>query len=546
MKPNFLNTKTSPDAKTGIALLMKALDKHAQTSQPTEEGFFARILDEKTAKTQTASFKSTQSAVNSNKSSSPAEAAARPHEKMEAAPIPKEEKEIRMVDGQTIVPSDGNGSTQPIIGKLAPVDTEDASSLEMPAMPMAVMIADIRQITAMITPELQDATPAATMEQKTVHLAGKEENIPSSSPSEMTRAVLGEASDPLHQAAAGGLAGRMATGEESTFMASSTVTAATANSQHRDVVFSSDSPAANHIPEKPKGPQAEAGFLNRIAEIMQQKDNGPAEDGILADIRRVRISAQDPRHQASLSREVSVMATEIRKPVVAETVNDRGAGIGQTASESATKVELPDQAVFMKNSAAAVAGPARDHEQSRNAGKITGSEQDGYPFPIKTATVLSPTETRSAAAGGPSGTQTQAIINQILDAKQAMSSDFGRVRIVLEPPNLGTVDLEIIVRRERVEVVMTADNAGVQQALQSRADDVRSALQRQDLKIETFQVLLQDNGSGQQQANSGAMYEQRREGWARLNAAEEHTPALPVLPSVEGSASATGQLSVFA
>jgi hypothetical protein len=42
------------------------------------------------------------------------------------------------------------------------------------------------------------------------------------------------------------------------------------------------------------------------------------------------------------------------------------------------------------------------------------------------------------------------------------------------------------------------------------------------------------------------MYEQRREGWKRLNVAEEHIPAKAVFPLMEGSGSATGQLNIFA
>jgi len=138
----------------------------------------------------------------------------------------------------------------------------------------------------------------------------------------------------------------------------------------------------------------------------------------------------------------------------------------------------------------------------------------------------------------------QAIIDQIVDARQTMANDFGRIRIVLDPPNLGTIDLEIIVRKERVEIVMTADNASVQQALQSRTDDVRAALQRQDLKIETFQVLLQDNGAGRQQAHGGAMYEERRERQAKYTA-EDSSPVIAVPPYIEGVVPARGFVSIF-
>jgi flagellar hook-length control protein FliK len=140
----------------------------------------------------------------------------------------------------------------------------------------------------------------------------------------------------------------------------------------------------------------------------------------------------------------------------------------------------------------------------------------------------------------------QAVIDHILEARQGVGNDFGRVRILLNPPDLGAVDLDIVVRRERVDVVMIAENATVQQALQSRSDDVRMALHRHDLKMEGFQVFVQDNGTGRQQTGSGEMYRQNREHRERFNARVEGAPALQLFSSVTGENSAAGRISIFA
>ena len=126
-----------------------------------------------------------------------------------------------------------------------------------------------------------------------------------------------------------------------------------------------------------------------------------------------------------------------------------------------------------------------------------------------------------------------------------MNNGFGRVRITLDPPNLGTVNLEIVVRKEWVEVVMTADNSGVQQALQSRMDDVRTALQRQDLKIENIQILLQENPANQQQAYNGTTFGQRHEQQARHNHMEDSTLVQPLIEPMRGSEAARGLVSIF-
>jgi flagellar hook-length control protein FliK len=159
--------------------------------------------------------------------------------------------------------------------------------------------------------------------------------------------------------------------------------------------------------------------------------------------------------------------------------------------------------------------------------------------------ILSGSGNRLTASEGPAGINTQAVIDQIMDAKQSMNNGFGRVRITLDPPNLGTVNLEIVVRKERVEVVITADNSGVQQALQSRVDDVRTALQRQDLKIENFQILLQDNGANQQQANSGAMFGQHQEHQARQNLIDGNIPTQPLIQPIRESEPVRGLVSIF-
>lgn len=100
------------------------------------------------------------------------------------------------------------------------------------------------------------------------------------------------------------------------------------------------------------------------------------------------------------------------------------------------------------------------------------------------------------------GLNAQSIIDQIADARQDTGKDLSRIKITLNPPNLGTVDLEVTVRQNRVAVVMIADHSGVQQVLQSHAEDIKSAFQRQDMKIDSFQVFLQNNPDGNQQQTS--------------------------------------------
>ena len=247
-----------------------------------------------------------------------------------------------------------------------------------------------------------------------------------------------------------------------------------------------------------------------------------AANSVFSDLRRTTISHRDNRADSAVQKE---WAYRTQKPIAV--INDGSASIASSPSEGSTQVELVDNTVFMKSPPAGTTAADLDDQKSWNAAPNhhqVKTNRDEFPLHAEMTTILSGSGNRLTASDGPGGINTQAVIDQILDAKQSMNNGFGRVRITLDPPNLGTVNLEIVVRKERVEVVMTADNSGVQQALQSRVDDIRTALQRQDLKIENFQILLQDNATNQQQANSSTAFGQRQEHQARQNLMEGNIP----------------------
>jgi flagellar hook-length control protein FliK len=214
-------------------------------------------------------------------------------------------------------------------------------------------------------------------------------------------------------------------------------------------------------------------------------------------------------------------------------------------------VELPDRAVAMKEGATATGHDANiDKNRTLTLARTANpTELESFPFRVESLGTASSPEAKAPLSDASAGSRTQAIINQILDAKQAMNGDFGRIRIVLSPPNLGTVDLEIVVRNERVEVVMTADNSRVQQTLQSSADDIRNAMQRHDLKIESFQVLLQDQDASQHKSSGGAQFEQRRENQAthdfRDSSAITIPSPTPAVSSMQASGPEEGRVSIF-
>jgi flagellar hook-length control protein FliK len=89
------------------------------------------------------------------------------------------------------------------------------------------------------------------------------------------------------------------------------------------------------------------------------------------------------------------------------------------------------------------------------------------------------------------------IINRIAtEVKESASTDGGRVKLTLSPPSLGTLEMDVTVRNNKVEVVIVANNKDVQQTLNVNLDHLKTTLQNQGLTIDRCDVLMQTNREG--------------------------------------------------
>ena len=87
-----------------------------------------------------------------------------------------------------------------------------------------------------------------------------------------------------------------------------------------------------------------------------------------------------------------------------------------------------------------------------------------------------------------SGIDARALISQI--AKQARKT--GRVRIALTPPRMGKLDMDVVVRDNKVQVILKVENNDVWHALKSNTTSLESALRNQGLMVDTIQVTVQE------------------------------------------------------
>ncbi len=147
------------------------------------------------------------------------------------------------------------------------------------------------------------------------------------------------------------------------------------------------------------------------------------------------------------------------------------------------------------------------------------------------------------------------IISQVTnEIKEMASNDGGRVKITLNPPSLGKLEMDVIVRNGKVEIVLVADNKDVQQTLNTHIDKLKGSLQTQGLTIERCDVFMQDKREEYQQSFSQqAFYQDGRSGQgnsSRQEIPEEKvkTPTSSIISArpVNISDQSTDSISLFA
>lgn len=130
-------------------------------------------------------------------------------------------------------------------------------------------------------------------------------------------------------------------------------------------------------------------------------------------------------------------------------------------------------------------------EKAKNAPIVSGKESTHWvPFAGATSPQLAPE----------SGTTLKGVFipmdRVISEAGKILENGAGKVQMTLQPPNLGTINMEVVVRSNRVDLVLTANHADVQQILQANADQLKNALTNQGFQIDQMSVLLKRESFG--------------------------------------------------
>ncbi len=68
----------------------------------------------------------------------------------------------------------------------------------------------------------------------------------------------------------------------------------------------------------------------------------------------------------------------------------------------------------------------------------------------------------------------------------------GRIKIALTPPHLGNLDMDVVVRNNKVQIVLLTENSDVRQILQTNVETLKNALGSQGLIADTISVNIQE------------------------------------------------------
>ncbi len=194
-----------------------------------------------------------------------------------------------------------------------------------------------------------------------------------------------------------------------------------------------------------------------------------------------------------------------------------------------------------------------ENPQEKLAAAGNGKKQ-GFPggtaFEARDTHAAAATNSMSQGRGidNPTPVRPQAVVSQVLNgALQILQNGSGRVAMTLQPPRLGTLDLDVIVENNTVKMVMLADNQEVKQMLQAGMDDLRNALQDKGFQIDRLEVLVQNRSDEAgsnfwQEAGFAGEDASKREAQKQQSETTQASRAMPARPARAGD----GGLSVFA
>jgi flagellar hook-length control protein FliK len=189
-------------------------------------------------------------------------------------------------------------------------------------------------------------------------------------------------------------------------------------------------------------------------------------------------------------------------------------------------------------------------KEFHNEGRLLHRSGDGNHMTVSQGSTPSAnaTENRGAVDMNP-----RVVINQVIDAAgEKLTKGFGRIRIELSPPHLGTVDMDVLVRNSKVHVILQTENYDVKHLLQSNTEQLKTSLHTQGLTADTITVSVQEKSDGNhyEYGQNGTLYQEMsdrgsdRDNQKGLHDSVADTSSMP--PEGGSNRGPDGRISLFA
>ncbi len=179
--------------------------------------------------------------------------------------------------------------------------------------------------------------------------------------------------------------------------------------------------------------------------------------------------------------------------------------------------------------------------------RIQGATQEGSALRVEVPPGLAPGKAEASPTLPVNG---QEMAARILEMRQTLGKNSGRVTLSLEPPSLGTLTMDVRVRDRFVETIIRADSFEAHQALKIGLEDLRSALHEQGFKADNLQILWQGALSAGDEGGSAFSFFRENGGFDRQGAfggsGEHSDPVAEPEKAVSNGESRPEGISIFA
>ena len=235
--------------------------------------------------------------------------------------------------------------------------------------------------------------------------------------------------------------------------------------------------------------------------------SGSAADKISVNLTELKKENKTDKNILSMASGKEDTATINKLPRTAQEIKESlnsGDNLGQQHWKSANaKVENKSQAEATETITGEAAGKMKAEQKEKIVAGGKGNEDISV-------NAVNASGGSSAGMEKVNNVSAERIISQITgDIKEAATNDGGRIKIALNPPDLGKLEMDVTVRNGKVEVILVADNKDVQQILNANIDRLKDNLQNQGLTIDRCDVSMQDNQEEyQQNLNRQAFYQE--------------------------------------